>query len=103
MPVVNGVAPVPAAEWETWVTENQGLILDVREPYEWEAGTLPGALLISMGELLERIDELPRDRPILCVCRSGSRSHQVAAYLAMSGFAGPANMVGGMKALGLQD
>jgi len=101
--VVSGIALVPAAEWESWIEENDGVVLDVREAYEWELGTLPGALRISMGELLDRIDDLPRERPILCVCRSGSRSQQVAAYLAMSGFTGAANMTGGMKSLGLQD
>jgi rhodanese-related sulfurtransferase len=100
---VSRFSVVMAAEWETWVAENDGVILDVRQPNEWELGTLPGALRISMGELPDRIGELPRERPILVVCRSGSRSHQVAAYLSKTGFTGAANMVGGMKALGLQD
>jgi rhodanese-related sulfurtransferase len=56
-----------------------------------------------MTELVERIDELPKDRPILCVCRSGSRSQQVAAYLTMNGFGDVANLSGGLKALGMQD
>lgn len=66
-------------------------------------GTLPDAILIPMTELVDRIDELPRDRPLLVVCRSGSRSERVTAYLETAGFVGAANMVGGMKALGLQD
>lgn len=93
---------VPAQEWEKWVADNDAVILDVREPREWALGTLPGALRISMGELVARIDELPDDKPILCVCRSGDRSGQVAAYLARSGRTPVANMVGGMKALGMQ-
>lgn len=103
MLIVSEVAQVPAAQWESWIEENDGVVLDVRETNEWEMGTLPGAVRISMSELVDRIDDLPRDRPILCVCRSGSRSHRVAAYLTMSGFTGAANMSGGMKALGLQD
>lgn len=101
--LVSGFDSVPAEEWEAWAQENDGAILDIREADEWELGILPGAIQISMSELLGRIDELPREQPILCVCRSGSRSAQVAAYLARSGFTGTANLSGGMKALGLQD
>jgi rhodanese-related sulfurtransferase len=93
---------VPASSWEDWVKATDGLVLDVREPHEWALGTLPGAVTMRMGEVIDRIDELPRDRPILCVCRSGSRSLQVAAYLTMLGFEGATNMSGGMKALGMQ-
>lgn len=99
---MNQITDVPAAEWETWVTGNGATILDVREPAEWELGTLPGAILISQGEVVERIDELPNDKPILCVCRSGARSGNVAMFLAFNGY-NAANMSGGMKALGLQD
>jgi rhodanese-related sulfurtransferase len=94
---------VPAEAWETWSTENDALILDVREPEEWKLGTLPGSTLISMGEIMERVAELDKNRAVLCVCRSGSRSGQVAAYLSALGFAKVANMAGGVKALGMQD
>lgn len=98
-----GVPTVDASEWEAWVEENNGVLLDVRQPNEWELGTLPDALLIPMTELTSRIDELPKDRPILVVCRSGNRSERVTVYLEANGFVGAANMVGGMKALGMQD
>lgn len=78
------------------------MLLDVREPAEWNQGTLPGATLISVREVVGRIDELSRENPILCVCRSGSRSANVAAYLGHQGYEA-ANLSGGMKALGLQD
>lgn len=94
---------VPAHEWENWVTTNEATVIDIREPAEWELGTLPGALLISMGEILQSIDQLDGEAPTLLVCRSGSRSQQLAGYLAMRGFTRVANMAGGMKALGLQD
>jgi rhodanese-related sulfurtransferase len=55
-----------------------------------------------MSEIMDRIGELPRERPILCVCRSGNRSLQVAVYLDALGFPTVANMVGGLKRLGLQ-
>ena len=97
------VPTVDAADWERWVEETNGVIVDVRQPEEWVLGTLPGALLIPMTELLDRIDELPKDRPILSVCRSGNRSERVTAYLMSIGYEGAANMAGGMKALGMQD
>ena len=96
------IAKVKAGEWEEWAAENEGILLDIREPNEWKLGTLPGALLIPMSELQNRIDEIPRDRPILCICRSGARSQQVAAFLKFNGYDRVANMVGGMKALGMQ-
>lgn len=97
------VESVPAADWEEWVAENEGAVLDIREPWELEQGTLPGATLIVMGELPGRLDELDPAQPLLIVCRSGGRSQQVAMFLSMSGFERVANMAGGMKALGLQD
>ncbi|MCI0544523.1 MAG: rhodanese-like domain-containing protein, partial [Actinobacteria bacterium] len=76
--------------------------LDVREPGEWALGVLEGSVLMSIGEVVDRVGEIPRDRPILCVCRSGSRSDQVARYLEAQGFEGVANLRGGLKALGMQ-
>lgn len=99
---MSAVTSVPARDWETWVEENHAIVLDVREPNEWDLGTLPGALLIPQGEIVSRVGEVPKDRPILCVCRSGGRSSDVAAFLAFNGYES-ANLSGGMKALGMQD
>jgi len=96
------VEGVQAPDWETWIADTGGRILDIREPWEWEQGTLPGATLISMGEIPGRLGELDTNQAVLVVCRSGSRSQQVALYLSMNGFARVGNMSGGMKALGLQ-
>ena len=95
------IEQVPAADWESWVDANDAILLDVREPVEWELGTLPGAVLISMSEIVARQGELPNGKPILCVCRSGSRSNRVAAHLKQDGF-DAANLAGGMKSLGMQ-
>jgi rhodanese-related sulfurtransferase len=96
------VESVQAPDWETWIADTGGRILDIREPWEWEQGTLPGATLISMGEIPGRLGELDTDQALLVICRSGGRSQQVALYLSMNGFARVGNMRGGMKALGLQ-
>lgn len=93
---------VPADEWESWVAVNGAIILDVRQPEEWHLGTLNGAVTIPMGDIPERLGEIPKGRAILCVCRSGARSARVASFLSDSGYESVANMAGGMKALGLQ-
>ena len=94
---------VPAQDWDSWIDSTGGLVLDIREPIEWEQGTLPDSTLIPMGEIPMRFGELDTDQALLVVCRSGARSQQVAAFLSMNGFTRVANMAGGMKALGLQD
>lgn len=99
---MTAITHVAAADWESWVSENDATILDVREPNEWDRGTLPGAVLISQGEIVDRIEEIPKGRPVLCVCRSGGRSANVATFLAFNEYEA-ANMSGGMKALGMQD
>jgi rhodanese-related sulfurtransferase len=97
------IETVPAVEWESWLSANDGLVLDIREPYEWEQGVLPAAIQISMGEIPARLTELDADRAYLVVCRVGGRSQQVAVFMALNGYERVANLSGGMKALGLQD
>ena len=73
-------------------------ILDVREPREFDGplGHIRGARLIPLGELVERTGELAHDRPIVAVCRAGSRSAQATVILREAGFADVANLAGGM-------
>ncbi len=95
------IEQVPAADWNRWVTQRRGVILDVREPIEWQTtGVLPDSQLISLAELPAALDRLDRDTPILVVCRSGNRSQQAAEFLARRGFRQVANLAGGLAALG---
>jgi rhodanese-related sulfurtransferase len=71
-------------------------VVDVREPVEWQAGHIAGALLLPLGEFAERAGELPPG-PLAIVCRSGSRSSMAADWLHRSGV-DASNMAGGMKA-----
>jgi sulfur dioxygenase len=73
-------------------------ILDVREPQEFTGplGHIRSAILIPLGELAQRAGELARDRPIVAVCRAGSRSAQATAILREAGFTDVANLAGGM-------
>lgn len=60
--------------------------LDVREPFEWARGVIPGALLISHAELAGRIDEIPAGRPICVICESGTRATMAASLLRRHGW-----------------
>jgi rhodanese-related sulfurtransferase len=73
-------------------------ILDVRESHEFSGplGHIAGAILIPLGELDGRVSELSRDRPIVAVCRAGSRSAQAISTLQRNGFTDVANLSGGM-------
>ena len=73
------------------------LAVDVREPEEWEAGHVDGSLWIPLGELQDRAGELPRDRPLVIVCRSGSRSGYAADALVAAGY-DASNLAGGLHA-----
>ena len=73
-------------------------LLDVREGWEFEHGHLAGAHHIPMGEITSRLDELPEDRPVVCICHHGMRSEQVARYLLQQGRSGVENLQGGMDA-----
>ena len=72
-------------------------LLDVREQDEWDAGHVEGSQHIPIGELLGRLPEIPTDREVVVVCRVGSRSAQVAAYLGQQGF-NMVNLTGGLEA-----
>lgn len=78
--------------------QNGAFILDVREPYEWNEIHIPGATLIPLGELASRLDEIPKDRPIVVVCRSGNRSQQGRDILLSAGFSQVTSMRGGIRA-----
>lgn len=94
------VENVTAADWQQWIDTNDGLILDVREPMEWAAGTLPDARRVALGELPAALQRLDPTVPLLLVCRSGNRSLMAARYLAANGFDRVANLTGGMVAAG---
>lgn len=72
-------------------------LLDVREPAEWDTGHAPVALWIPLGELGARLDEVPTDRTVAVVCRSGGRSAAATEALRSTGV-DAVNVAGGMKA-----
>ncbi len=83
-----------------WVARHMDelFVLDVRSPgeFEGELGHLQRAHLIPLDELQDRLDEVPRDRPIVAVCQSGRRSARAAEILLKAGYERVANVAGGL-------
>jgi rhodanese-related sulfurtransferase len=74
------------------------LLVDVREPSEFDEIRAADVVLMPLSGLQQRLDELPTDRELLFICRSGSRSGQVTAYLRAQGRSDVWNVAGGMLA-----
>lgn len=86
---IRSIAPAAAPD--------DAYFLDVRESDEWSAGHILDAVHLPIGEIIDRVDEIPGDREIICVCRVGGRSAQVAMFLERQGFKA-VNLDGGLEA-----
>ena len=93
--MVDDAPSISIAEAPGWLRERAALILDVREPSEYQAGHLPGAVSIPQSELALRLAEIPRDRDVLAVCAAGSRSLRATHYLRHLGYHLVTNLEGG--------
>jgi rhodanese-related sulfurtransferase len=82
---------------EAAIMRKQGaFILDVREVSEWDEIHIPGSILIPLGQLPERLAEVPRDREVVVVCRTGNRSKTGQNILVRAGIRKAVNMQGGV-------
>lgn len=73
-------------------------LLDVREPFEQDIARLPGATLIPLGQLPDRLAEIPRDKRLIVQCKSGGRSARAVGMLRDAGFTNAVNLAGGVNA-----
>lgn len=73
-------------------------VVDVREPWEYKQGHVPGAILIPLGQLASRLTELDPEHPVVVICASGNRSQSAAALLGQKGFKTVYNVLGGTGA-----
>ncbi len=73
------------------------VVVDVRQPDEYLSGHVPGAVLIPLNDVPDRYGELPTDREVLVVCRSGGRSHVASEFLVANGVRA-VNVAGGTLA-----
>lgn len=101
-PMVNrrlsGVKEVGILEATQLINHHDALVLDVREEQECKAGKVPNSKHIPMGQLAGRLHELEKfkSRPIIAICRSGSRSGHCCSVLRKNGFEQVYNLNGGM-------
>ena len=82
-------------EWRT--SGHAHMLLDVREPFEHASASIEGAVLIPMGNVMDQLEALPKDRPVVVHCQSGGRSSRVAAALRQKGY-NAINLTGGIQA-----
>jgi sulfur-carrier protein adenylyltransferase/sulfurtransferase len=95
------VESMDAGEAKRYIAEHQEgayTILDVRQPWEYEADHLPGAKLIPLGELKDALDKLDKDKPTMVYCAVGGRSRVAAQLMSGMGFKEAFNLAGGIKA-----
>lgn len=94
---VKNISPAELAEM---IGDNQSLVMiDVRTPQEYaHDGHIPGSRLMPLASVSNRINELPQDRPLIMVCRSGSRSSMACEMLDKAGYSNAINLRGGMIA-----
>lgn len=95
-----GVKEVNSAGALQLINHKGAVVLDVREPSEYESGHVLNAKLVPLGKLKERIGELEKykDSPIVVVCRSGNRSGTACFILGKQGFSQAYNLAGGVQA-----
>lgn len=86
---------IDPSELKRRVDEEDAPVVDVREPWEYRMGHVPGAVLIPMNEIPQRVAEI--EDGTVFVCASGNRSGQVCAWLAAQGKNGLANLAGGTQ------
>ena len=93
VPLTSEISVAEAVE----LRDEGAFILDVRENVEWEDYHIPGSTLIPLGQLPDRLSELPEDQEIVVVCRSGNRSQVGRDILEEAGFTSVTSMAGGVS------
>ena len=101
--MIDQVSPAELADWiRAQAATGPALVLDVRESWEVQTASVKAdgfeLVCMPMHTIPLRVQDLPTDRPIACLCHHGGRSMQVAAFLAQRGFAPVANIAGGIHA-----
>ncbi len=95
---VAGTPELSVAEAKAMLDRGEAQLVDVREVWEWVTARIPGAALIPMGEIAQRISEIPKDRTVIIHCATGQRSATVTDALRDAGYARTFNLTGGIVA-----
>jgi rhodanese-related sulfurtransferase len=92
---------ITAGELAAWLADERRakpVLLDVREPWEYEKARINGATLIPMREVPSRLGQIDEGKEVVAICHHGGRSMQVAMFLEKQGFKRVHNLVGGIDA-----
>jgi rhodanese-related sulfurtransferase len=95
---VKQIAPAALAAWLADPARNKPLLLDVREPWEFQTCHIEGSQLVPMGEIASRAPEFDPATEVVVICHHGGRSMQVAMFLEKQGFSEVTNLAGGVDA-----
>jgi rhodanese-related sulfurtransferase len=95
---MNQITPAQLAAWLNNASREKPVLLDVREPWEFEKARIADAVLIPMREVPARVGDIDDDKEIVAFCHHGGRSMQVAMFLEKQGFKRVHNLVGGIDA-----
>ncbi len=90
------LTPAELASWLADAGRPPPLLLDVREPWEYQTCHIRDSMLMPMASVPARQQELDPERPVVCICHHGARSMQVAAFLERAGFEQVHNLTGGV-------
>lgn len=94
-PKLAGVQKMSAQAIQS-MNSNAYTLVDVRSKAEWNGGKAANAIHIPMSEIKQRMHEVPKDKPVVCICASGMRSLSAAATLGQAGYKPVYNFSGGM-------
>jgi len=97
MPVTN-IQPAELSAWLSDAARGRPLLLDVREPWEFQTCSIENARLLPLRELPARLGELDPVAETVVICHHGGRSMQAAMFLQRQGFASVHNLAGGVDA-----
>ena len=92
---------ITAGELAAWLADERRekpVLLDVREPWEFDKARIDGATLIPMREVPSRLEQIDEGKEVVAICHHGGRSMQVAMFLEKQGFKRVHNLVGGIDA-----
>lgn len=95
---MNQISAGQLAAWLADAGRDKPLLLDVREPWEWETARIEGSQHMPMREVPARLGEIAPDREVVAICHHGGRSQQVAMFLEKNGFSKVHNLQGGVDA-----
>lgn len=99
---MNHLSAIELAQWLNDPQRTTPVLLDVREPWEFDTCHIPGSLLMPMSSVPSMQEALDPELAIVCICHHGSRSMQVAAFLERAGFNDVTNLTGGVHGWAMQ-